>query len=81
MSNKRSIKIYTKDCLIKNSLYSDPTRVVLDFKRLQHFKTKSIKIKSGKIKMVKVGSHNCFYRVSIYGKLNVRKTNYGYLIY
>ena len=84
-TNDRSIKIYTKDCLLKKSVYKNPKRVVLDFKRLQHFNTKSIKISNSYIKQVSVGSHNCFYRVTINETkktdLRVKKTNYGYLIY
>jgi hypothetical protein len=84
-TDKKSIKIYTKDCLLKKSVFKNPKRVVLDFKRLQHFKTKSTKIYNSNIKAIKVGSHNCTYRVTIdedrKTNLRVKKTNYGYLIY
>jgi hypothetical protein len=84
-TDKKSIKIYTKDCLLKKSVFKNPKRVVLDFKRLQHFKTKSTKIYNSHIKAIKVGSHNCTYRVTIdedrKTNLRVKKTNYGYLIY
>jgi hypothetical protein len=84
-TDKKSIKIYTKDCLLKKSVFKNPKRVVLDFKRVQHFKTKTVKIYNSHIKAVKVGSHNCTYRITIKEdkktNLRVKKTSYGYLIY
>ena len=36
-----------------------------DFKRLQYFNTKNIKIKSDKFNMIKFGSHHNFYTITI----------------
>ncbi len=73
-------KIYTKDNLIKKHSLKSPERVAFDFKRLQYFETKEIKSKNSTIK---IGSHHCFWRITLHSKHNFKilKRPYGYLIY
>jgi hypothetical protein len=84
VSNGKEIKIYNCDRLISKKYYNSPKRLVLDFKRTQYFKTKIKEINSAYIKSIKIGSHHCFYRITLllnHKKLSVKKSSFGYLIY
>ncbi len=59
-----TLKIFTKDTLIKYFALPNKNKFVLDFKSEKAFATKDIKIEQGKFKDVKIGSHKNFYRAS-----------------
>ncbi len=73
-------QIITKDRLMEKKYLKSPMRVALDFKRVQYFKTKQIKSKKSRIK---IGSHHCFWRVTVTSKhrYKIIKKPYGYLLY
>lgn len=83
-TNDKNIKIITEDKLIQKTLFKSPTRLSLDFKRLQYFHTKSTILQNPFAKKLKVGSHHDFYRITLLLKahkhLKVRKKPYGYLL-
>jgi hypothetical protein len=83
LNSKKSLKLVTKDKLIRHFTLVKPHRVVLDFKRDSNLKYYS---KSSKtiFKNIRVGNHDGYYRVVIeldgYYKLSVKETNYGYMV-
>lgn len=84
MTNGKNIKIFTKDNLTEKRVYTSPSRVSLDFDKLQYFHTKSIPLYNAFARKLKVGSHHNFYRITLLLKkkksLKVHKKSYGYLL-
>ncbi len=80
---KKSLKILTKDKMIRNFLLTKPHRIVCDFKRDIDIRSyeKTIKTKSV-ITKVKLGNHKGYYRVVIeldgYYRYKVQELNNGY---
>jgi len=78
----KSLKIKTKDKLIRDFLLVKPHRIVLDFQRDTNLKS-YIKSNSGEyFKKIRVGNHNGYYRVVIeldgYYRYELNKTDNGY---
>ena len=79
-----TIKIVTKDTMLQHSKLTHPNRLVLDFERFDVVPPFSKKIYSKKIKGLRVGHHDYFYRTTFKMLKNYRyktvKKPYGYLI-
>jgi len=78
----KSLKIKTKDKLIRDFLLVKPHRIVLDFQRDTNLKS-YIKSNSGEyFKKIRVGNHNGYYRVVIeldgYYRYELNKIDNGY---
>ena len=83
-SNHKNFKIYTQDMLLKKIRYTNPTRIALDFDRLQYFHTKHITFNRAFARKIKIGSHHHFYRITVelnkYKRYKLLKKSYGYLL-
>jgi len=83
--NKRSLKIKTKDKMIRNFLLTKPHRIVCDFKRDINIRSyeKDITIKNSIVQKVKLGNHKGYYRVVIeldgYYRYRLQATKNSYL--
>jgi len=83
LSLDKSLKIITKDKLIRNFLLVKPHRIVLDFKRDTYLKA-YLKINPNNIfKKIKIGNHQGYYRVVLeldgYYKYSYKKNSDGYI--
>jgi len=70
--NKESLDIFIKDAIIRKDYLKNPNRIVIDFKPLRYFKTKSITINSPLISKINTASHEKFNRVVIYTKKDIK---------
>jgi AMIN domain-containing protein len=61
----RSIKIETKDKILRNFMLTSPHRIVLDFSRDTSFKPKYFKVTEIPFKQIRMGNHDKYYRVVI----------------
>jgi len=61
----KTMKIITKDKLLRNFMLTSPHRVVLDFSRDTSFKPKQFAIKQAPFKNIRMGNHDKYYRVVI----------------
>ncbi len=81
---KNSIKIITKDQILKDFTLIRPNRLVIDFERFDIVGPFSKNIYSKRVKYLKIGHHGYFYRTSFKLSHNYRykitKKPYGYLI-
>ncbi len=84
LSSNKTLKIITKDKLIRNFTLVKPHRVVLDFKRDSHMKSYEKNSKNNIFKTIRVGNHSGYYRVVVeldgHYKSNVNKLKNGYSI-
>lgn len=62
---KNYIYIKTKDRLFKKFNIENPDKIVLDFRAKKSFSTKKVKIESGYIDKIAVGSHKSYYRIAL----------------
>ncbi|WP_321779425.1 AMIN domain-containing protein [Sulfurimonas sp.] len=65
LSSKKTLKIITKDKIIRNFLLPAPHRIVIDFKRDTSLKSYSKENKKGIFCKVRVGNHEGYYRAVI----------------
>ena len=65
LSSQKSLKIITKDKIIRNFLLVKPHRIVVDFKRDTTLKSYSKENKKGIFCKVRVGNHSGYYRAVI----------------
>jgi hypothetical protein len=83
---KRSLKIKTKDKMIRNFLLTKPHRIVCDFERKLDIRSYSVDIKdeNSVITKVRFGNHSGYYRVVIeldgYYSYKTIDSKNGYLI-
>ena len=61
----KSMKVVTKDKLLRNFMLSSPQRIVLDFSRDTSFKPKDYLIDQAPYKKIRMGNHDKYYRVVI----------------
>ena len=61
----RSIKIKTKDKILRNFMLTSPHRIVLDFSRDTSFKPKRFNLDGIPFKQIRMGNHDKYYRVVI----------------
>jgi len=62
---EKSIKIKTKDNMLRNFMLTSPHRIVLDFSRDTSFKPKYFDITEIPFKQIRMGNHDKYYRVVI----------------
>ncbi|AJC87143.1 AMIN domain-containing protein [Campylobacter insulaenigrae] len=60
------ININTRDKMLRNLSIGDPTKIIVDFAKNQHFNTKTLQVNTANVKKVVFGSHKNFYRLVIY---------------
>lgn len=65
LSAQKTLKIITKDKIIRNFLLVNPHRIVLDFKRDTNLKSYVKDNKSGIFCKVRVGNHSGYYRAVV----------------
>jgi hypothetical protein len=65
LSAQKSLKIITKDKIIRNFLLVNPHRIVIDFKRDTNLKSYTKENKDGIFCKVRVGNHAGYYRAVI----------------
>ena len=84
LTSKNSLKIITKDRLIRNFLLAKPHRIVMDFDRDTSLKTYIKQISKSVFTKIRVGNHNGYYRVVIeldgYYRYKLQKQSNGCLI-
>ncbi len=61
----KSMKIVTKDKLIRNFMLSSPQRIVIDFSRDTSFKPKEFLLNRAPYNKIRMGNHDKYYRVVI----------------
>jgi hypothetical protein len=61
----KSMKIETKDKMLRNFMLTSPHRIVLDFSRDTSFKPKSFDVSEIPFKQIRMGNHDKYYRVVI----------------
>ncbi len=61
----KTLKIVTKDKVIRNFLLTDPHRIVIDFKRDLSLRSLNIPIENSIFSRVRVGNHRGYYRVVV----------------
>lgn len=81
--SKKTLKVVTKDKMIRNFLLTKPHRIVCDFKRDIDIRSYEKSIKNSIVKRVRLGNHKGYYRVVIeldgYYRYKVKEINGGYL--
>jgi hypothetical protein len=65
LSSQKSLKVMTKDQIIRNFLLVNPHRIVLDFKRDTNIKSYAKENKDGIFCKIRVGNHAGYYRAVI----------------
>ena len=59
----KTLKIITKDKMLRNFILPKPSRIVIDFKRDSTMKSYSTKKLSGSFSQIRIGNHEGYYRV------------------
>ncbi len=84
LTSKNSLKIITKDKLIRNFLLAQPHRIVLDFEKDVSLKAYIKQIPVSVFTKIRVGNHKGYYRVVIeldgYYRYKLQKQSNGCLI-
>jgi len=79
----KTLKIETKDKLIRNFLLVNPHRIVIDFKKDAHLKWMSKENEHNVFKKIRVGNHKGYYRVVVeldgFYQYKMQKAKDGYL--
>lgn len=82
-TSNKTLKIQTKDKMIRNFLLVQPHRIVADFRSDKDVKSFIVKNLKGIFTKVRVGNHSGYYRVVVeldgYYRYRVQKTPEGYL--
>jgi hypothetical protein len=80
----KNIKITTHDKMLKHFILKNPSRLVVDFERFDVVQPFHKKVYGSKVKSLRVGHHDYFYRTAFQlGKnyrYKIKKQSYGYLI-
>ena len=83
-SLKKSLKILTKDKLLRNFLLVQPHRIVIDFKRDTNMKSYLKKVPDSIFTKIRIGNHKGYYRVVIeldgYYRYKLKTLSNGYQI-
>lgn len=82
-SSDKTLKIITKDKIIRDFLLVNPHRIVADFKRDTSLKTYSKENENGIFTKIRVGNHAGYYRVVVeldgHYRYKKKKTSDGYI--
>ena len=62
---QKSMKIETKDKILRHFMLSSPQRIVMDFSRDTSFKPKNFPLEQAPYKKIRMGNHDKYYRVVI----------------
>lgn len=83
-SSSKTLKIVTKDKMIRNFLLAKPHRIVLDFKRDSNLKNYEKKVANNIFTKVRIGNHSGYYRIVVeldgYYRYGYTKTDAGYTL-
>jgi hypothetical protein len=63
--NSKTMRVVTKDKLLRNFMLTSPHRIVMDFSRDTSFKPKNFTINEAPFKKIRMGNHDKYYRVVI----------------
>ncbi|MEA1893337.1 MAG: AMIN domain-containing protein [Campylobacterota bacterium] len=82
-SSGKTLKISTKDKVIRNFLLVNPYRIVIDFKRDTNLKTYTKELPNNIFSRIRVGNHSGYYRVVVeldgQYRYAMKKVSDGYL--
>lgn len=82
LSLEKSLKLVTKDEMIRNFLLTNPHRIVIDFKKDTDVKSYIKKDSNNIFKEIRIGNHKGYYRVVIeldgYYRYDIQKKSDGY---
>ena len=85
--NGKSLKIISKDKILRNFMLNAPHRIVMDFSRDTSFKPKEFLVDKAPYKKIRMGNHNRYYRVVVEldgqykYKLEIGKKDYTIVCY
>lgn len=81
--SKKTLKVVTKDKMIRNFLLTKPHRIVCDFKRDIDIRSYEKYVKNSIVKRIRLGNHKGYYRVLIeldgYYRYKVKDSKQGYV--
>jgi len=84
-TDSKRLKIITTDRILCKKISKDRKKLILDFKRVEYFKSFEKNLNHKFIKSINIGSHHCYYRIVIHLKkranIKVSKRSYGYIVY
>lgn len=84
LSLEKSLKLITKDEMIRNFLLTNPHRIVIDFKKDTDVKSYIKKDSNSIFKEIRIGNHKGYYRLVIeldgYYRYDIQKKSDGYHI-
>ena len=63
--NQKEITIFTKDTKMRDFLIADPYKVVIDFKKVSSYATKTLEFQKAPFVSATLGDHDGFYRIAI----------------
>ena len=82
--NEKEITIFTKESKIRDFLIADPYKVVLDFKKVTNYATKTVEFQKAPFVSATLGDHDGFYRIAIlldgHYRYDLQPFNGGYII-
>lgn len=61
----KSLKVVTKDKILRNFMLTSPNRIVMDFSRDTSFKPKNFNLNDKPFKTIRMGNHDKYYRVVV----------------
>ena len=83
-SSGKSLKIISKDKVLRNFLLVNPHRLVIDFNRDSSMKSYTQKISKSRFKQIKIGNHDKYYRAVIeldgHYRYQLENLSNGYLL-
>ena len=82
--NQNEITIFTKESKIRDFLIADPYKVVIDFKKVNSYGTKSLEFNKAPFVSATLGSHDGFYRIALlldgHYRYDLQAFNGGYIV-
>ncbi len=83
LSSEKTLKIVTKDKVMRNFLLTEPHRIVIDFKRDTSLKSYTKKIPKNIFSVIRVGNHSGYYRAVVeldgFYRYTMKKVSDGYI--
>ena len=82
--NQNEITIFTKELKVRDFLIADPYKIVVDFKKVNTYGTKTLEFQKAPFVSATLGSHDGFYRIALlldgHYRYDLRAFNGGYII-